>query len=378
MRDEKWLQSLLFVNPELVILDRMDVGAGDFVPIVREFPLAREGGAVFLDILGVSRSGRLILVECKLWRNPQARREVIAQILEYAALARGLTYGDLTAKVRQSTGNHSTANPIYDVAKERWPDLDESTFVDAVSRSLDLGDLYLIVAGDGIRSDLHAISDHLNSSGLAAARLSLLEIQIWTDDRGSTLVVPCIPVRTEIIRQRVLMTDAGRPLRIEDESDGSIETSAQLIDPEQARARESNRQFWQAFIDSVEFDHPDQPAPRHGGNNWVRIPLPEPVKSITAFRTKDKTGLFMTLSGETGFSFYEWLAGQAEAARQESGLDLRFEMGPAESRKGTVSITASAAALADEVAQQLWLCHTSNKLVTLIRPLISRWSEHAE
>ncbi|WP_203546903.1 hypothetical protein [Mesorhizobium sp. AA22] len=140
--DEEWLQLLLFESPELVILDRMDADAGNFVPIVRELPLTREGGVVFLDILGVSRTGRLVLIECKLWRNPQARREVIAQTLEYAALTRGLTYGDLTAKVRQSTGNHLSLNPIYDLAKQRWPKLDESTFVDAVSRSLDLGDFY--------------------------------------------------------------------------------------------------------------------------------------------------------------------------------------------------------------------------------------------
>ncbi|RWO26481.1 hypothetical protein [Mesorhizobium sp.] len=125
-QDEKWLQTLLFARPELVILDRMEADAGAFVPIVRELPLAREGGVVFLDILGISRSGRLVLVECKLWRNPQARREVIAQILEYATLARGLSYSDLTAKVRQSTARRSSANPIYELARQKWPDLDES------------------------------------------------------------------------------------------------------------------------------------------------------------------------------------------------------------------------------------------------------------
>ncbi|QIA22546.1 hypothetical protein [Mesorhizobium sp. AA22] len=83
------------------------------------------------------------------------------------------------------------------------------------------------------------------------------------------MIVPSIPIQTEVIRQRVLMTDAGRPLRVEDESDGSIESNEQVIDPEQAMARKSNRLFWQAFNDSVQFDHPDQPAPRHGGNNRV-------------------------------------------------------------------------------------------------------------
>lgn len=374
-RNEKWLQALLFENPELVILDRVETRTGEFVPLVREFPLQRAEGTVFLDILGVSRSGRLVLIECKLWRNPQARREVIAQTLEYAALARGLTYGDLTAKVKQGRRNQPSANPIYDLARDRWPDLDESAFVDAVSRSLDVGDFYLIVAGDGIRSDLHAISDHLNSSGLAAARFSLLDIQLWEDGRGRMLIVPTVPVRTEVIRQRVLIGDAGRALRIEDEGDSLADSSEQVVDPEQAAQRLSNRAFWQRFIDGVQFDHPDQFAPRHGGNNWVRIPLPEPVKSMTAYRGKDKIGFLIALSGDRGFPFYEWLEAQATAISRDNGVDLQFEPGPAGSNKGQVNVAIPKVALADEAAQQRWLRDTANKLVTLLRPMISRWED---
>ena len=376
-QDEKWLQTLLFARPDLVILDRMEADAGAFVPIVRELPLAREGGVVFLDILGISRSGRLVLVECKLWRNPQARREVIAQILEYAALARGLSYSDLTAKVRQSTARRSSANPIYELARQKWPDLDESVFVDAVSRSLDLGDFHLIVAGDGIRSDLHAISDHLNASGLAAARFSLLEIQLWKDDQDRTLIVPSVPVRTEVIQQRVLMTETGRPLRIEETGDDVAEASEQVVDPEQAKQRTSNRIFWQSFIDTVKFDHPDQPVPRHGGNNWVRVPLPEPVKWMTAYRSRDKLGLFLALSDNEGFAFYEWLEGQADALRQESGLPLTFEQDPSGSNRGQVSLTVPKAELVDDIAQLEWLRERANRLVTLFRPLISRWVDQA-
>lgn len=375
-QDEKWLQTLLFTKPELVILDRMDSGAGEFVPIIREFPLAREGGVVFLDIFGVSRSGRLVLVECKLWRNPQARREVVAQTLEYAALTRGLTYGDLTAKVRQATKNHTTANPVYEMAKVRWPDLDESDFVDAVSRSLDLGDFYLIVAGDGIRSDLHAISDHLNASGLAAARFSLLEIQLWKDDVGRTLVVPSVPVRTEVIRQRVVITDMGRPLRIEEDvADAVTAASEQVVDPDQANQRIANKTFWQTFIDTVKFDHPDQPGSRHGGNNWIKVPLPDPVKWVTVYRSKDKVGLFMPLSGEDGIAFYEWLEGQADALREESGLALTFERDPNDADKAQISVTAPRVQFVDADAQQAWLRGNANKFVTLVRPLISRWTE---
>lgn len=80
--DERWLQELLFAHPELVPLERIEPGAGSIVNLLREFALPRSSGLVFLDLLAVTRSGRIVLVECKLWRNPQARREVVAQLIE--------------------------------------------------------------------------------------------------------------------------------------------------------------------------------------------------------------------------------------------------------------------------------------------------------
>jgi hypothetical protein len=111
--DERWLQELLFAHPELIPIDRIEAGAGGLLPICRELTLAREGRVVCLDLLCLTRSGRLMLVECKLWRNQQARREVVAQILEYAALLRGWSYGDLTARLKQQRG-WKGKNPIFD------------------------------------------------------------------------------------------------------------------------------------------------------------------------------------------------------------------------------------------------------------------------
>jgi hypothetical protein len=191
------------------------------------------------------------------------------------------------------------------------------------------------------------------------------------------LIVPSVPVRTEVIQQRVVMTEMGRPLRIEDAADDLAEASEQVVDPEQAKQRISNRTFWQSFIDTVKFDHPDQPVPRHGGNNWVRVPLPEPVKWMTAYRSRDKLGLFLALSDGEGFAFYAWLEGQADALRQESDLPLKFEQGPIGSNKGQVSLTVPKAELVDDSAQLEWLREGANRLVTLFRPLISRWAEQA-
>lgn len=161
-------------------MDRIDPGAGDLISVCREFPLSKYGSSVFVDVLGITRHGRLVLIECKLWRNPQARREVVAQLLEYAALLRRLSYSDLTATFKSRFGM-SGQNPLYDLVAH-LPDASiEEVFTDKVSSCLSRGDFELIIAGDGIREDTAAIAEHLLDRG---ARLTLLELQVWKSSEG--------------------------------------------------------------------------------------------------------------------------------------------------------------------------------------------------
>jgi hypothetical protein len=101
-----------------------------------------------------------VLVECKLWRNPQARREVVAQVLEYAALLRRWSYADLSTRLKTKL-RWNGDNPLFAHVRAHCAFPDEAQFVDAVARNLRAGDFHLIIAGDGIREDLAAVADHL-------------------------------------------------------------------------------------------------------------------------------------------------------------------------------------------------------------------------
>ncbi|WP_417524087.1 hypothetical protein [Marinovum sp.] len=355
---ETWLQALLFEQPDLVPLDALDPGAGAMIPLVRELALSKAGGRVYLDILGVTPRGRLVLIECKLWRNPQARREVVAQILEYAALLRRCSYADLTAQLKARHGFEGQ-NPIYERVRSE-SDLGEAAFADRVAENLRTGDFDLIVAGDGIREDMSVIADHLSHHG---ARLALVEFQIWEDGAGTQLVVPSIPFRTEVHRQRILVTSDGIPLEVDNrESDVEVET---VTDPGSADRRAQNRAFWQRFIDEVDFDHPEQPSPRHGGNNWIRIPLPGDVW-MTAYRNDRMTGLFIPKKHVDAVA--DLLREEGEAIRQEISLPgLRFHTldDPA---KPTIAVDEPLTALPSEDAQIEWLTETANRLVNALRP----------
>lgn len=359
---EDWLQALIYDNPALLPIDEIEPGSGPMVPLVRELALPKPGGCVFLDLLGVTPQGRLVLIECKLWRNPQARREVVAQILEYAALLRQWSYADLTARLKARQG-WTGANPIYGHVMAAGDCLEEAAFSDAVARSLRLGDFDLVVAGDGIREDMAVIAEHLQGQG---ARLALVEFQIWKGEEGQRLIVPNIPFRTEVIRQRVLVNKDGTALQIEEPEDTEAEAA---VDPDRTKRNADIRAFWQRFIDEVEFDHPDQPIPRHGGVNWVKIPLPGRCR-FTAFRTNDDIGFFIPTSDTSGA--YANLSQDEDAIREEVGIPgLRFHRINEPEARDTIGIDRRLSDFETEQDQLNWLKDTGNRLVNAIRPRLS-------
>ena len=79
-RDEAWLRDLLQSDPRLVPIGEIDPSFGPLIPVCTE--LKTPAGRI--DNVFIDRLGRLTLVECKLWRNPESRRTVVAQIRDYA------------------------------------------------------------------------------------------------------------------------------------------------------------------------------------------------------------------------------------------------------------------------------------------------------
>src|SRR5712691_3403611 len=94
-KDEAWLRDTLFDNPEIIPTDDIDSTFGPLVPLCKE--LRTDAGQI--DAVFINERGRLTIIECKLWKNPQARREVVAQTLHYVSALSGWSYADLQRQV---------------------------------------------------------------------------------------------------------------------------------------------------------------------------------------------------------------------------------------------------------------------------------------
>lgn len=228
----------------------------------------------------------------------------------------------------------------------------------------------LVDRGDGIRSDLHAIAQHLNDTSGLASRLALLEIQLWEGMDGTVVAVPSIPVRTEVIEHRIVTLPTGELVQLQrpDEPVRDREPVAPV-----SQDKDANRVFWQHFIDTVTFDHPDQPKPRHGGNNWVRIALPDPIASMTAYRTRDgEAGIFFKVSGAEGQAALEALkpALLNEGAPLAPSIKIN-EMGSGATFRGGATLYYPGDTHIESELQR-WLQLSANDLVNLIRPVLGQ------
>ena len=208
--DEEWLQQLLFITPEILPVGEIDDAFGPVIPLCRELPT----DAGYVDLAYVSESGRLTLVECKLWRNPEARREVVAQILDYAKEISRWSYEELNEAVCRARGEERARNSLVELVRGQNEALDEAAFVDDVARHLAAGRFLLLVVGDGSREGVERIAEHVRRFAGIQFTFGLVELAIFElparGTPGGLVLEPRVLARTiEIERAVVRRADSG-------------------------------------------------------------------------------------------------------------------------------------------------------------------------
>jgi len=229
--DEAWLQELLYWHPEVFPIGQIESDYGDLIPLCRELPLALGGGrSGFLDNLFVTREGKLVLIEAKLWRNPEARRAVVAQALEYASAVFRMGYQELEAAVQKArSAAKAPEATLIEIVAAHAEGIDEDDFSDALTRNLDRGRAIISVVGDGIREDIMPLAGLLQSHAGHRFTFALVELAIYeTPTPGARLVVPSVLAQTVLLERgvvRVANDPKGPRLAVELAGSGNLQVS---------------------------------------------------------------------------------------------------------------------------------------------------------
>lgn len=247
--DEAWLQRLLFDHPEALPITEIDVSFAPLVPLCME--MDTPAGPV--DAVYVTPSGRLALLEAKLWRNPEARRKVIGQILDYAKELPSWDYSRLDVAVRQARKNDMATNGenfpgIAEFVAKTHPDLVPHQFQDAVTKSLSKGDYLLLIAGDGIREGVGAIAQFLDRNGALHFTFGLVECAIYDAPGGGHYVHARVLTQTTNIPRTVFLSATDQACESEEDIE---ERAANEASPEIIESRLKYEKFWREFLKMV-------------------------------------------------------------------------------------------------------------------------------
>lgn len=207
--DEKYLQELLVDYPKLLPVNQLRDDVGELLCIGREVT-AGDGGSI--DNLYISSGGYPIIVETKLWRNPQARREVLSQVLDYTKelVNKDFEWFEQVWQEFSKSRYEKQESLIEKLSNYVDEEIDQPLFVDRLNRALRRGDILSLIVGDGIETRLQELISHLcKDSAHLRYSLALIELACYRMNNdnpdGEMLVVPRIiqdvtPVQRAYVR----------------------------------------------------------------------------------------------------------------------------------------------------------------------------------
>ncbi|MDR6803122.1 hypothetical protein J2Y45_000392 [Dyadobacter sp. BE34] len=230
---ENWLQKLIHENPSLLPISEIESGFAPAISMGREI----KTNAGFIDNLFISPEGYLTIVETKLWRNPQARREVVGQIIDYAKELSKWTFSELDSSLRNSV--HISDGLIAKVRKQPGcEDIEEHTLIDNINKNLRRGRILLLIVGDGIRESVEEMVAYLSQSPQLHFTLALVELQVYRlgDSIDPLLVIPQVVTRTREITRAVVRVEGDYSTGLTLNIDSDLGT-----EPETLQRRSSGR-----------------------------------------------------------------------------------------------------------------------------------------
>jgi hypothetical protein len=150
-------------------------------------------GAGYADFLGVTPEGEVALAEVKLGRNSEARREILAQALDYWRALRRISCEDLEAAcLRASPTRLSDSEGLYEVsgAAEEGR-IGPVEFRARVAERLRTGRVLLLLVLDRAPDELvRLVSDALSDQPAFPFEIGLVEVGIHDAPGGDIVLAP--------------------------------------------------------------------------------------------------------------------------------------------------------------------------------------------
>lgn len=214
---KEWLlQELVDSTPNVLPVREYLPSTTALFSLGREIPLDLGGALGRIDNLLVTNDGYLVIVETKLYRNPEGIREVIAQTLQYGMAVGQMTILNLEDRIRRGQAPALKSDEsIHDcVARLAGSDNQSAVLADdfeeALERHLRRGEILLLIVSDGIHVGVERVTHWLNEQGNSSPfKLGLVELKFYAHG-NQRVVVPRTVLKTREVSRHVVVVDIQR------------------------------------------------------------------------------------------------------------------------------------------------------------------------
>jgi len=321
-----------------------------------------------IDNFMLTPSGLPVLVECKLWRNPEGRREVVGQILDYAKELSRWSSSDLQREVSRRLKR--SGNPLLDLVRAVDPQVDEIRFNDTLTANLRRGRFLLLIVGDGIREGVEAIAEYLQAHAGLHFSLGLVELPVFIMPDGKRLVAPRVLARTAVLTRTVVALPDGYALQDAREAAPAVDD-----DPDRRSLQDEQQRFWTEFLADLRLDDPEQPTPRPARRGNITIWLPAPDNScwLTVYRDvqRNELGVFLAASrNSAGEHAVRVIAGEWEAVKDQLGGTAALTEKDGRPRVMDALIVGPLDQVEARRKAFAWLAERVNTFVNVLRPRV--------
>jgi hypothetical protein len=204
-KNEQYLESVIAETPELLRLEMRRTGVYGPYAVFRQLAFVTpQSRQIIPDILIVAASGDIIVVEVKLFANPELRdRRVIAQAIDYAASLSVLSDKELARLFSQGK-----ANAWMPLVNSLFPhDEDPEELSATILSNVKAGNIHVIVACDKVPTGLFELAKSVSAQSYLSFSLEVLEISPFLPRNGTLdqiMFVPNVRLSTEIVARTAI------------------------------------------------------------------------------------------------------------------------------------------------------------------------------
>jgi hypothetical protein len=215
--EEAQFEELLESCPEAVPISEINPSAKVAIPIGRQ--VTTNVGPI--DLLFLDDTGRLLVIECKLIENPEARREVISQLIEYSSRVQASWDLNRVLSIAEEYFEKRGQRLIDQMRAALTKSGEESNLTEKLLKTRIaryMKEPYLVIAANRLQQRALVLSDFLRKVKVPLICLEIRRYRVGTTwfltgqvKSASLLIAVSSGQRTAISEEEWLLLTTGKP-----------------------------------------------------------------------------------------------------------------------------------------------------------------------